>query len=315
MITTKFMPREQYMAQLQEERMRRLAALEKNVPAEMQSLPHWCVFKTYYNQETKQRQKYILRTSDGKWAKSNQPSEWSSFEVALEYARNNKCTGLSFALEGSGMTCIDLDHSRQANGKYSALAQEVMQLAGDTYTERSISGEGLHVFVKGNVLQGKYKNRNDEISLEVYDSARFISMTGDILGSNQLLECSEDLKISLRQKLGRKTEYSQNVSAVNNESDRDIIEILRRSSKGGDFSRMFDMGEDIKGNRSVTDFTLLNMLAWATRRDVMQMERIFRASALYRPEKENYMKHSAEKAAATCYNVRGEGRGGGAYAK
>lgn len=302
MTTSKFIPHDEFMQQLQKERLNRLETLEKKVPTEMKEAPRWCVFKTYYDNETKQRQKYILRCDDGKWASSITPHEWSDFKTALEYAQNNNCSGLAFALDGSGLTCIDLDHSKQPNGTYSSLAQEVMLKAGDTYTERSISGEGLHVFVKGDILDGKngYKNRNDNIRLEVYDSGRFICMTGDILGSSKLLDCTDALKKGLRVKLGKKTELKADFGNLNNESDKDVISAIQRSKKGMDFNAMYS-GQNIRGNESETDFAMLNILAFFTKGDTAQMERIFRSSGLYRDGKDKYLKHSIDKAAATTY--------------
>ena len=54
------------------------------------------------------------------------------------------------------------------------------------------------------------------------------------------------------------------------------------------------------GDNSRSDFKLLNILAFFSDSDPMQMERIFKESKLYRPEKgEQYVQRSVRKAIDT----------------
>ena len=47
----------------------------------------------------------------------------------------------------------------------------------DSYTERSVSGRGLHVLVKGKLPEhAKHKT----LGIEVYDARRFAAVTGDL---------------------------------------------------------------------------------------------------------------------------------------
>ena len=46
------------------------------------------------------------------------------------------------------IACIDLDRCYDENGQPSALAKEVLSKCGKTYVEKSVSGNGLHIFGK-----------------------------------------------------------------------------------------------------------------------------------------------------------------------
>lgn len=162
---------------------KRLGVLRANVPEEMRALPNWCVFRTKWNAEKGKKDKFIISPTDGKWAKSTDPATWTDFETAMRYAEENNCEGLSFALDGSGISCIDLDHSVEKDGTLSANAEKLTKEISETYTETSVSGNGIHIFVKDDILaKGKYRNRavTDSGEIEVYDAGRFISMTGAV---------------------------------------------------------------------------------------------------------------------------------------
>lgn len=288
-------PLEQYLAQ---KNLQRLEKTDHNVPEAMKALRAWCVFKTYFDKEKKSKDKFLINCHTGKWANRMDSSTWVSYPEAQAYARSNRGEGLAFACYGSGVTCIDLDKCISDNGEYSEFAKQVLGLAGITYTEKSVSNRGIHIFIKGNFLEG-YKNRNDKIGLEVYDNL-IMSMTGNIIaGARELGECNAELKNFLREALGKKSiEKTNPPSLPNNQTDREVIERIQRSKKGADFDRLFS-GEDIKGDHSVSDFTLLNILAFFTNCDASQMGRIFRSSGLYRTDKEAYLNHSIGKAIRT----------------
>lgn len=285
---------------------KRLEALRAKVPAEMRALPNWCVFRTKWNAEKGKKDKFIISPTDGKWAKSTDPATWTDFETALRYAEENNCEGLSFALNGSGISCIDLDHSVEKDGTLSANAEKLTKEIPETYTETSVSGNGIHIFVKDDILAGgKYRNRavTDSGEIEVYDTGRFISMTGDVRsGTLTLGKCPQATMSWLRQTLGRRApEQSRQPERrdPSSQSDQEVIDRIRRSKKGSEFDRLYS-GANVTGDNSRNDFMLLNMLAFFTDCNAAQMARIFKSSGLYRPEKgEPYLNRSISKACST----------------
>lgn len=285
---------------------KRLGVLRANVPEEMRALPNWCVFRTKWNAEKGKKDKFIISPTDGKWAKSTDPATWTDFETAMRYAEENNCEGLSFALDGSGISCIDLDHSLEKDGTLSANAEKLTKEIPETYTETSVSGNGIHIFVKDDILaKGKYRNRavTDSGEIEVYDAGRFISMTGAVRsGTLTLGKCPQATMSWLRQTLGRRTAEQNRQPEQRDrasQSDQEVIDRIRRSKKGSTFEQLYS-GRDVTGDNSRNDFMLLNMLAFFTDCDPAQMERIFKSSGLYRPEKgEPYLNRSINKACST----------------
>jgi antirestriction protein ArdC len=306
----------------------RLSDLEANVPDEMKALKNWCVFRTKYNPETERQEKFVISPTDGKWAKSNDPDTWVDFETAIKYAEENDCAGLSFALDGKcGITCIDLDKSISKDGKLTESAEKLTQELADTYSETSVSGNGIHIFVADDILHKTYKNRADlpDGEIEVYDSARFISMTGNMRSkSNKLTKCPAATTSWLRGTLGKKFAERENKprADVGRQNDSDVIERIRRSKRGHDFDTLMSGGA-ITGDKSRDDMILLNMLAFFTDCNREQMEAIFLSSgrradlgANGEKKSSNYLSRSIEKACSSLTTrispaaIGGAGRAG-----
>lgn len=306
---------------------KRLDDLEANVPDAMKSLKNWCVFRTKYNPETERQDKFVISPTDGKWAKTNDPDTWVDFETAIKYAEENDCAGLSFALDGKcGITCIDLDKSISKDGKLTESAEKLTQELADTYTETSVSGNGIHIFVADDILRKTYKNRADlpDGEIEVYDSGRFISMTGNMRSkSNALSNCPTATMTWLHGTLGKKIAERENKPRGGvGQSDNDVIERIRRSKRGHDFDTLMSGGA-ITGDKSRDDMILLNMLAFFTDCDRAQMESIFLSSgrradlgANGGKKSSNYLSRSIEKACSSLKTrispaaIGGAGRAG-----
>lgn len=275
-----------------------------NIPDAMKALPNWVAFRT--EQVDGKIKKVLLSPNKGasdvkylKWAKSDDPTTWATFEKAAAFAKKYKLDGLAFAMSGSGMTCIDLDHHIDENGKPSKLAQKFIDAAQGTYIEKSVSGRGLHIFYAGERPNG-YQNRNIELDLETYDSARFMSMTGNLYGSapKEINPPSAELNNLLKSYLAKVQSYAA-PSIPLGMDDNALIDKIRSSKVGRDFDALM-RGEDICGDHSVSDFKLCNMLAFFSGGDAAQVERCFRSSGLYRPQKgDAYVRRTAEKACST----------------
>lgn len=110
-----------------------------------------------------------LRTS-GKAASSTDPATWSKYTDVRDCQVGD---GIGFVLNGDGVVCLDLDHCIE-DGKLTRWAEQLVALAGDTYVERSPSGEGLHIWGRARVERGRKLD-----GVEVYGSGRYITVTGD----------------------------------------------------------------------------------------------------------------------------------------
>ena len=283
-----------------------------NIPDAMKALPNWVAFRTHWQYNDK-KNKYELKkepispnqpraVSDAmylKWAKSDDPTTWATFEKAVVLAKRYKLDGLAFAMGGSGITCIDLDHHLDEYGKPSELAQKFIDAAQGTYIEKSVSGRGLHIFYAGNRPDG-YQNRNIGLDLETYDSARFMSMTGNLYdgATKEINPPSAELNSLLKSKLAKVQQYAAPSMPLGMD-DNALIDKIRDSKVGREFDALM-RGENLCGDHSVSDFKLCNMLAFFSGGDAAQVERCFRSSGLYRPQKgDAYARRTAEKACST----------------
>lgn len=117
-------------------------------------------------------------------ASSTNPDTWASFEDALWAVEHGYYDYLGFVFNDNGIVGIDIDDGFNEFGCVSNLAYDIITLC-TSYTEKSKSGRGFHIFVKGDV---PFKGKNNLAGVEVYKTARFFIMTGDRLGSWSIRE-------------------------------------------------------------------------------------------------------------------------------
>ena len=290
------------------------------IPEELKALSQWAVYKTYWQPDKGKKGKAILKPFDikdpdeGKWAKSNDSSTWRDFDSALSYAQKNGCAGLSFALtKESNITCIDLDKCADENGRSTSLARKILALFPETYTETSASGNGLHIFVRGDLTEnGAYKNRTvtPDGEIEVYSAGRFISMTGNSVDGVRKIATPSDFAVDELQKmLGRRVTPMQTVrpSAEYAASDAEVLERIRKSKRAAEYEALA-RGDNITGDRSRNDWQMAKILAFFTSGDAKQVAWMMRESGINRPDKPDvYYERTAEKAVDSLTLRYGDG--------
>lgn len=110
---------------------------------------------------------------DGRSASSTDSSTWGSWSSV----QRGSGDGFGFML-GGGFACHDLDHCFDG-GVLKPWAVEVLRgipKRDVLFAERSMSGDGLHVFVRSPEAAGKRLGGH-----EFYSRWRFIRMTGDFV--------------------------------------------------------------------------------------------------------------------------------------
>lgn len=275
------------------------AQLRRNVPEEMRNKPNWVVVRTRENNDTGRLDKFLISPHTGKFAESDNPETWADFDTACKYAKENGGVCLAYALDGKdGIACIDLDGCMQENGDFSDIAQKAFVAASGSYAEKSVSGKGLHIFgkTKGADLRSFSKDK----TMEYYQGGHFIAMTGDNYGSSELRSFdTPEMQRVLESKLEKRTEWKNTGKGVEGLSSMDDREMLDRAfkAKNGDTVKRLYNGEDLRGNHSNSDMSLMNYLAFWSNHDIDQMLRVFSTSGLYRAEKpQSYYEHTAIKA-------------------
>ena len=273
--------------------------LRANVPEEMLKKPNWVVVRTRENKDTGRLDKFLINPHTGKFAESDNPETWADFDTACKYAKEQGGVCLAYALDGKdGIACIDLDGCMQENGDFSDIAQKAFIAASGSYAEKSVSGKGLHIFgkTKGADLRSFSKDK----TMEYYQGGHFIAMTGDDYGSSELKSFdTPEMKTVLESKLEKRTEWKHTGEGVEGLSSMDDREMLEKAfkAKNGDTVKKLYNGEDLRGNHSNSDMSLMNYLAFWSNHDIDQMLRVFATSGLYRADKpQSYYEHTAIKA-------------------
>ncbi|MFE0326345.1 bifunctional DNA primase/polymerase [Streptomyces sp. NPDC058960] len=140
--------------------------------------------------ELRSRDRWVRRsatkvplTTDGMSASSTDPRTWSAHKDA---AASTAGVGLGFVLSDvDDIVCIDLDHClNPLTGRLAPWAAAIIRDAGATYVEVSPSGDGLHIWGRADVRQGRRIRRPDGTAVEIYGTGRYIAMTGRRHGSS-----------------------------------------------------------------------------------------------------------------------------------
>lgn len=276
-------------------------ALRAAVPDEMKARPNWAVVKTWWNAEKgKYNKRPVNCNSDkGEYAESDNPETWTTFDNALKYLKEKGGTTVAYALDGKdNVSCIDLDHCYDENGQSSALAKEVLSKCGKTYVEKSVSGNGLHIFGKTSGMDIRTFSKDGD--LEFYQKEHFIAMTGDGAEYSRLETFdTPEMKELLSRKCEKREEWKgvcKGVNGLSTMTDRDVVEKASNAKNGDKFKRLY-AGEDLQNNHSNSDMSLMNLLAYWCNGDKEQMLRIFATSGLFRPNKSpDYYEGTAIKA-------------------
>ena len=255
----------------------------RNIPMELREYKQWLWFKKIRKQDLKGKEKMLklpvspitLKSDD--W---NNKDQWADFETAVNNLKSSGCDGLSFVLSGDDpFVCIDLDN----------IEENILKMFqtdfNDTYKEISQSGNGVHIFVKGQIE----KNFNNQIEkVEMYQENRCIAMTGNIYKLNDfvvekvLLKQKEldkyyklfSPKRSVREIIRKYQEVAECVPDSNT-----VIETMCRYNAR---ARALFEGTYTSGDASKDDFSLLLFLNSFTHGNAEMMKELFLKSALNR---------------------------------
>lgn len=256
----------------------------------MRELNHWVLW-------TKDKAPHQI---NGKLARSNDPNTWSSFAHALKCFDSSKYQGIGFMFAGSGITGIDIDHCIE-DGQLSTLAQEMIDQC-NSYTEKSPSGTGIHIYMQGVVPKAIKKE------IEMYSEGRYFTVTGDKL-NNLNVEPRQRVLDQLYNKYARVSLTNNMLYPIIGDSFEPRLnedEILKRafnSPNGSKIKALYD-GDLSKhdGDHSVADLALCHYLAIWLNGDFNRIDQAFRNSGLYRDKwnRQDYKEMTINKAISGC---------------
>ena len=139
-----------------------------NIPQELRVLKQWVC--------ANEGSKVPMQATCDRPASSTNPATWASFEDALWAVEHGYYDYLGFVFNDNGIVGIDIDDGFDRDGNATPLACDIVGKCY-SYTEISKSGRGVHIFVKGDI---PFKGKNNLTGVEIYKTARFFIMTGDM---------------------------------------------------------------------------------------------------------------------------------------
>lgn len=269
-----------------------------NIPNELKKENRWVLWN---------KTKIPINAKNGAYAKCNDPSTWSSYELCLEKATKLNC-GMGFVL-GGGYVGIDLDHLEQFDN--NEILKDFIQL--NSYTEISQSGSGIHIIVKGELPKG----RNRKTNIEMYDNNRFFALTGNVfMGYDKLNtdNINDKLALLFKKYFGEtETKYiytSEEDKYVSTLSDSEIFDKINQSSNGRFFNDLYHGNwEGYYQSQSEADIALCGILAFWFNKDSQKIDNLFRQSGLYRSKwdekrgSDTYGNLTIQQAIKNCVNT------------
>jgi putative DNA primase/helicase len=143
------------------------------IPTELRDRPQWVVWRLEWRKGEKKPTK-PPRQVTGSYARTNDPSTWTTFDAAFQAVRSGGFVGLGYVFAPDDpYTGTDLDRVIDDKRVVEPWAADIIQRLA-SYTELSPSGNGLHVIVRGS-LPGPGRKKGQ---LEMYDRERFFTFTG-----------------------------------------------------------------------------------------------------------------------------------------
>lgn len=122
------------------------------------------------------------RTASGGPASSTNPATWTDFDTACAEAAKRGWQVGYMLHETDPFSCVDLDVKPSTPPEHVERFHRIIA-AMDSYTERSCSGLGWHIWVEGSIGRGRKRD-----GVEVYSQERFIICTGDVVRHRAIAE-------------------------------------------------------------------------------------------------------------------------------
>lgn len=221
------------------------ARLWRNIPDELKQRNQWCVANILHPDPLEQ--KAPLRPWDGAPASSTDKSTWGTFQQAASYAYE-RGWAIGFILsKDDPYLVIDLDVKNKTThpdkselwttaedfNRYMLMIEQVQ-----SYTERSNSGLGIHIWVRASIEKG-LRHRG----VEFYSADRFMITTGDVYKNLPIFDKQELITTSVEQIRLSRGEDSNHIALEEIppvHTDQEIYERAMSAENGFKFSELWN---------------------------------------------------------------------------
>jgi len=141
----------------------------ERIPSELKHLDQWvCIHAD---------SKVPMKAYENGAASSTDPDTWSPFATAEDAVAKGYYNNIGFVFADNGFVGIDIDDGYDEDGFLSELATDIVGRC-ESYTEKSRSGRGFHILLRGSL---PFKGKNNLNGVEIYKASRYFIMTGDVL--------------------------------------------------------------------------------------------------------------------------------------
>lgn len=285
----------------------------ESIPQELKNLPNWICWKAVPQPRPDDPEhigKIPINPRTGGKAQSNNPDTWTDFDTAVRASEQH--SGIGFMFGNSPFFGVDVDKAEPdirefLDGGNGIVSEFIHALR--SYAELSPSGKGIHILCRGELPKGARHRGN----VEMYDSGRFFTVTGNNIGEYTAVEdCTEAIK-PLHEKYlgGTRSEPAQRIvqTAPLPCSVSEVLEAASRAKNGSRFQALYAGNFSEYSSQSEADMAFCNMLAFWTGRNAALMDEIFRVSGLMRDKWDRRQSGSTygaltiQKACEQCGNV------------
>ena len=176
------------------------------IPNELKQLNQWvCAWNN---------SKIPMKAFEKKAASPIACNTWSSFEQAVQAVDSGIYDQIGFVFADNGLVGIDIDAGFNER-LLTPLCVDIMKTCR-SYTEKSRSGRGVHILVKGNL---PFAGKNNLNGVEIYKARRFFIMTGKQLIFSTIIENQKAIDyvvekyFPITEKSGSKSPFVQKIYA------------------------------------------------------------------------------------------------------
>ncbi len=236
-----------------------------SIPRELRDRFQW-VNWTYRVDEKSVERKVPLNPRDGSNASVNHPTSWADFDSAMANVETGRCAGIGFMLtQNDPYAVIDIDNpvGKVDPSDIDRVYRIGNALIGDanSYTEVSPSGNGIHIWMKADIPPNGVRSSAD--SIELYSTARFMTVTGNAYGEAKPINQADELARALHGALD--TCSKPHYDVIEKPCNRDAAAILNDIcdwKNGAEFERKARLDFGVEDDSGV-DQAVMNAIVFA----------------------------------------------------
>ena len=290
-------------------------------PQELKDRKQWVCWRLEPDKDGGKDRKVPYNPVSGSKAQSNNPKTWTDYATAADALERYGYTGIGYMFtKDDGVVGVDVDHCyNPETGEFNDTAKAIIAKR-PTYVEFSPSGDGVHLYFKGVKPVGSSKN--SETGVEMYESGRYFTVTGNQLDGSPDTIAEDGGALAwihdtyLKKQKKKKARKKKSADIPVEMTDEELIEKAKSSEDGEAFATLLEGNwQGAFQSQSEADMALCRKLAFWSGKNKEQMDRIFRASGLFRQkwdEKHHasgatYGEETLDKAIETTENVYSPG--------